>query len=118
MLITDASSAVSSQVLPDGVEGVLQPRVGQPNDLTLNFLDKNRRIAPGDTVVTSGSTAPQLQSVFPRGIPIGQVSSVDPNELSLYERVHVRPFADLQSMDLVQVIRKPGARNASQVTSP
>jgi rod shape-determining protein MreC len=117
-LITDASSAVSGQVLPDGVEGVVQPRVGQPDDLLLNFLDKNRRIAPGDPVVTSGSTNPQLQSLFPRGIPIGQVSSVDPNELSLYQRVHVRPFADLQSMDMVQVIRKPGVRTASQVNSP
>lgn len=104
-LIVDASSAVSAQVLPDGKFGVVRPKVGNPNDMRLEYLDKNTKVQKGDLVVTSGSTDEELESLFPKGIPIGRVKRVDEDELDVYERVHIEPFADFKRMEFVQVLR-------------
>jgi rod shape-determining protein MreC len=103
-LITDAESAVSAEVLPDGANGVIKPDVGEPNDLLLDFVEKDRPIRSGNMVVTSGFTGPKLESIFPRGIPIGKVTRIDPDERELYQRVHIEPYVDFRRVDTVQVI--------------
>ncbi|MBA2792452.1 MAG: rod shape-determining protein MreC [Thermoleophilaceae bacterium] len=119
-LITDGSSAVSAQVLPSGASGVVRPEVGQPNDLLLDFVDRGRRVTEGTTVVTSGFSSERVQSRFPRGIPIGRVSRVDLDEVQLYQRVHLKPFADLRRIDIVQVLTSKGraSENASADVTP
>ena len=76
-LITDSESAVSAQVMPDGANGIVQAKVGNPREMLLDFVEKGRRITEGTTVVTSGFTSDQVESLFPRGIPIGGVTKVD-----------------------------------------
>jgi rod shape-determining protein MreC len=118
-LITDASSAVSAQVMPNGANGIVKPEVGQPEDLLLDFVEKNRRVTEGTTVVTSGFASSRLESLFPRGIPIGEVTQVDLDEVDLYQRVHLRPFADLRRIDYVQVLtRKPPASEQAGIVLP
>jgi rod shape-determining protein MreC len=118
-LITDASSAVSAQVVPDGATGIIKPEVGQPEDLLLDFVERGRRVTEGTTVVTSGFTSSRLESLFPRGIPIGRVTRVDLDEVELYQRVHIRPFADLRHIDYVQVLRRrPKVTEQAGVVSP
>jgi rod shape-determining protein MreC len=115
-LITDAESAVSAQVMPDGATGIVKSEVGNPNDLLLDFVQKGRRVTAGTTVVTSGFTSDRLESLFPRGIPIGRVIKVDFDEVELYQRVHIRPFADLRRLDIVQVLtRRPDTSRAELV---
>jgi rod shape-determining protein MreC len=114
-LITDESSAVSAEVMPDGSSGIVKPQVGNPDDMLLDFIQKGARISKGMTVVTSGFTSGKLDSIFPRGIPIGRVTKVGPGELDLYRRVHLKPYAQLRRMDFVQVLtREPQQR--AQVT--
>lgn len=115
-LITDGSSGVSAQVVPNGAHGTVTPEVGNSGKLVLDFLEKNRRVTEGTIVITSGSTSSRLQSLFPRGIPIGQVTDVDSDEVELFERVHVRPFADVRGMDVVQVLTSRGTERAQVVT--
>jgi rod shape-determining protein MreC len=104
-LIVDASSGVGAQVLPDGKFGVVKPKIGNPNDMRLEYLDKNTKVKKGDMVITSGTTDPKLESLFPKGIPIGRVKRVDPDELDVYERIHIEPFADFKRLEYVQVLR-------------
>ena len=40
-------------------------------------------------VVTSGFRTDVVDSLFPRGIPIGRVSEVDLDEVDIYQRVHL-----------------------------
>ena len=108
-LITDDSSAVSAQVVPDGASGIVTPEVGDPGDLLLDFVQKGRRVTEGTTVVTSGFTSTKLESLFPRGIPIGTVTEADLDEIELFQRVHIKPFADLRRLDFVQVLTRKGA---------
>jgi rod shape-determining protein MreC len=116
-LVTDGSSSVSSQVMPVGSDGILKPAVGDPNDLQLQFVRKGRLIRKGLTVVTSGFSSGRLASLYPRGIPIGTVKAVNPNELETYQRVHVQPFADFHRLDYVQILtaRVAGTQQASLV---
>jgi rod shape-determining protein MreC len=107
-LITDGQSGVSAQVFPEGVSGVVRPEVGNPDDLLLEHVESGRRVTERTLVITSGFRSSKLESLFPRGIPIGRVSRVDLNELETYQRVHVKPFADLRGLDVVQVLTRRG----------
>jgi rod shape-determining protein MreC len=107
-LVTVASSAVSAQVMPEGANGIVKPEVGNPRDLLLDFVEKGRRVTEGTTVVTSGFASSRVESLFPRGIPIGTVTEVDLDEIELYQRVHIKPFADLRRLDWLQVLTARG----------
>jgi len=107
-LITDSEVGVSAMVNSSGVTGIVQPQVGNPNDLVLQYLPANATVNPGDYVVTSGTVASGGESLFPRGIPIGQVSSRD--ESSPYEAVNVTPLADLHTVETVQVLTTVNGR--------
>ena len=63
-------------------------------------LPKISNIQIGDTIVTGG-----MSSVFPAGIPIGQVSAYSvPNNSSFY-KAEVRLFNDMSNLDQVYVIK-------------
>jgi len=101
-LITDSTFGVSARLSASGATGIVQPRVGDPNDLLLQYLPANTPTQPGDYVVTSGTVASGDDSLYPPGIPIGQVTSV--NEESAFRSVNVHPLADLHNLDVVQVL--------------
>jgi rod shape-determining protein MreC len=103
-LITDGSSAVPAQIEPAGTPGIVKPAVGNPNDMQLQYIAKNRQVQKGATVVTSGSAPGPLQSIYPAAIPIGEVSRVDAGELELYRTVHIRPWSDFRRMDYLTVL--------------
>ncbi|HEX8052538.1 MAG TPA: rod shape-determining protein MreC [Thermoleophilaceae bacterium] len=103
-LITDGESNVSAMAVPEGTSGVVRTPVGDPDDLQLDFVRQVKNVKKGQTVVTSGFRSGRLQSLFPRGIPIGSVREVDRDELETYQRVHVDPFADFRRIDIVQVL--------------
>jgi rod shape-determining protein MreC len=107
-LITDGQSGVSAQVFPQGVTGVVRPEVGNPDQLLLENVESGRRVTEGTLVNTSGFSSGRLESLFPRGIPIGRVTKVDFDELETYQRVHVKPFADLRQLDIVEVLTRRG----------
>jgi len=111
-LITDSSMGVSARIGSDRATGLLQPKVGEPNDLLLQYLPTGTLANPGEYVVTSGTVAGADDSLYPPGIMIGQVTSV--NEESPYKSVNVHPIADLHDLDIVQVLTSQvGSRAAS-----
>jgi rod shape-determining protein MreC len=86
----------------------VRPEIGNPDDLLLENVESGRRVTENTLVITSGFTSSRLESLFPRGIPIGRVSKVDFDELETYQRVHIEPFADLRQLDIVQVLTRRG----------
>ena len=114
-LITDQSSNVSAEVMPDGSNGIVRPEVGNPNDMLLDYIQEGAKITKGDSVVTSGFTSSKLDSLFPRDFPIGKVTKVEPSELEQYQRVHIQPYADLRRMDYVQVLTGNAEQQRAQV---
>jgi rod shape-determining protein MreC len=106
-LITDHTSGVSAVINESGVAGVVQPAVGKPDDLLMEYIRRGDRIEKGQTVVTAGSKSQRYESLFPPGIPIGTVAKVDDEELDVNQSVHVKPFAQLRRLDVLQVLTKP-----------
>jgi len=109
-LITDHASAVSAKVLPGGAQGVVRPEIGNPEDLVLDFIDSARKIGVGQAVVTAGWRAGDIASLFPAGLPIGEVTRASIVEQQASQQVHLRPYADLANLDLVQVLTGGRAR--------
>jgi rod shape-determining protein MreC len=103
-LITDHASAVSAKVVPPGVQGVIRPEVGDPEDLILDFIDSSKEVHRGLAVVTSGWCAEGVCSLFPPGLPVGEVTSAPIVEQEASQQVHLRPYADVANLDLVQVL--------------
>jgi rod shape-determining protein MreC len=109
-LITDHTSAVSSKVVPSGIQGVIRPEVGNPADLILDFIDSSKHVQVGQMVVTAGWKSRGLSSLYPYGIPVGRVTRATVAEQEASQQVHVRPFADLRELEFVQVLTKGGGQ--------
>jgi len=103
-LIADHSSAVGAKIVPSGIQGVLKPSVGDPGDLILDFLDSEKRVGKGQSVVTSGWRGQGVESDYPPNLAIGEVVEASLLQQEAQQQVHVRPFADLRDLDLVQVL--------------
>ncbi|HEY4778954.1 MAG TPA: rod shape-determining protein MreC [Solirubrobacterales bacterium] len=103
-LIADHSSAVSAKVVPLAVQGVVRPNVGDPGDLILDFIDSTKHVHKGQVVVTAGWRGEGIESRFPPNIPIGEVTRASIVEQEASQQVHVRPYADLRDLDLLQVL--------------
>ncbi len=103
-LITDHDNAVSAEVLPSGPMGIVEPEVGDPEDLLLDFIDNDETIQENQILATAGWSDSVISSAYPPGIPIGRVSSAEAGEQEEFQRVHVEPFADLRQLEYVQVL--------------
>ncbi|OJU84790.1 MAG: rod shape-determining protein MreC [Solirubrobacterales bacterium 70-9] len=103
-LITDHSSAVSVKVVPAGIQGIVKPTVGEPNTLVLNFLNSDKKVHKGQSVVTAGWRGETIESRFPPNIPVGEITKATIFEQEAQERANVRPYADLRNIGTVQVL--------------
>ena len=119
-LITDHTFGAAAEVLDGatGDTGVLVPAVGAPNSLLLQDLPNHAQIQAQDQVVTAGFKDGPLTDLYPAGIPIGRVSSADPNVLLNSGQVSVAPAADLRHLSIVQILTRPhNAVARAQVTN-
>ena len=109
-LITDHSYAVTATVQNSaGDTGVLVPAVGNPNQLLLQYLPRHASIQKGQQVVTAGFKSGIGDSLYPPGIPIGQVSDANQNDLINNGQVQVDPSVDLRHLTSVQILTRATA---------
>jgi rod shape-determining protein MreC len=114
-LITDSSMGVSARIGTSEATGIVQPKVGEPNDLLLQYLPNSAPANPGENVVTSGTISNADDSLYPPGLLIGQVTSV--NEESAYRSVNVHPSVNLHNLDVVQVLTSGEGTRPSDIES-
>ena len=113
MLLTDHEMAVSAKLAGSGAHGILRPKVGTPNDLLLEFLPSETTVNAGEYVVTAGSLAEPGESLYPPGIPIGEVTSAGGSG----EAVNVRPLANLHDLSRVQVLTEVNGSPPARLTN-
>jgi rod shape-determining protein MreC len=109
-LITDPRSAVSASVLPQGPDGIVEPEVGDPDDLLLDFINNNEEVKEGQILVTAGWSDGRISSAYPYGIEIGRVTEATIGEQENFQQVHVQAFADIRGLDYLQVLTGGPAR--------
>ena len=105
-LLTDTQSAVTSVDLtsPTAV-GIVQPGSGGSDALTLALVPKSKVVLVGDTIVTAGSLGKgALPSMFPRGIPVGSVTTQKNSDVNPFKNIQVKPLVDFSSLQSVIVL--------------
>jgi rod shape-determining protein MreC len=104
-LITDPTSAVRAVDAQNlSAVGILEHGSG-PTSLVLDNVGKDKpQVGSGDMIMTAGSAPGPLQSLFPRNIPIGYVSSVSQTDTDIFQNIQVQPFVDLSSLESVLVL--------------
>ena len=96
-LLTDENSGISAMVQDTRAQGMLQ---GQADgSLRLEYVTTDSDVKAGDIIVTSG-----IGGVFPKGLPLGTVSSVDKSANSVYYTIVVRTQAQMENNEEVLVI--------------
>jgi rod shape-determining protein MreC len=103
-LLTDQEAAASAVDIRTGAPGIVRHALGTRETLVLDRVRKRDVVRRGDEVVTAGWRAGALRSLFPKGIPIGEVTSVGQTDTDLFQQVQVDPYVDFGSLDAVLVL--------------
>jgi rod shape-determining protein MreC len=99
MIINDTNSSVDVNIDGKNTRGLLEG-TGQ-NILKLKYVIKNDAIEIGDKLLTSGK-----DGIFPKGIPVGIVMTVDRNKAGIFADVDVMPYNNFKQLDEVLIIKK------------
>jgi rod shape-determining protein MreC len=102
-LLTDENSSVQARDQKTGASGLVRHGQGE-GSLILDFVEKERNVEEGDIIVTAGTVSKQYPSLFPRGIPIGVVTSVGQSDTAPYKQIQIDPFVDFSALDAVTAL--------------
>ncbi|MEA2208792.1 MAG: rod shape-determining protein MreC, partial [Solirubrobacteraceae bacterium] len=105
-LLTDGQSAVTATdlIFPSAV-GVITRGGGGSDVLVLDEVSPSAKVGIGDTVITAGTLGKgTLPSMFPRGIPVGSVSSASNNDVNAFKNIQVEPLVNFSSLQSVIVL--------------
>ena len=103
-LLSDATSAVAAQDINSRAYGVTRHGAGGGTSLFLDRVPKEEVVKVGDVVVTAGTQLGALPDIYPKGIPIGRVTSSGQTDTQPFKSIQVQPYADLSSLDAVVVL--------------
>lgn len=109
-LITDRAAGVGGMILRTRRQGVVRGGLG--TGLELDYVPLQADVRPGDRVLTAG-----IDGVYPRGIPIGTVASVEPGG-QLFHRINVAPAVDFGTLDQVYLLEYQAVPQTLKETSP
>lgn len=96
-LLDDPGFSAGAVIQDTRAAGIVEGSIA--GGLIMDFVERDQLVMVGSTVITSG--AGQL---FPKGIPIGRVSSVGEEDVNVYKSIAVEPFVDVQAIEEVMVI--------------
>jgi len=97
LLLTDHASAMAATVQRSRARGVVKGKAG--GICSLEFSQRGEDVKVGDVVVTSG-----IGGVFPKGLPIGEVTMVRKGEYGIFQSVDLRPFVSMSRLEHVLVL--------------
>lgn len=98
LLLTDPRSNIDVLIQDTRVKGLIK---GKGGDLSLEYVRLIEEVGVGDKLVTLG-----LSGIFPKGIPVGEVTSVEKGFDNFFKQITVRPTADLEKIEEVLIITR------------
>lgn len=96
-LLSDESSSISCMVQSSRAQGMLTGSAS--GEVRLTLVSASQKVNVGDVVVTSG-----LGGVFPKGLPVGEVTSVESDPSAIYLDIVVELYAHPETSEEVLVI--------------
>jgi len=106
-LLTDPVNAVGGLIQRTRVTGIVSGNLGA--GARVRYLPLLADVVVGDVVVTSG-----MGGVFPKGIPVGRITSVERRSGALFQEATLQPTVDLSRLEEVLILKalEPGASSA------
>jgi rod shape-determining protein MreC len=105
LLITDPRSGVGSKVQQSSVPGVVEGIANSTGVVRMVHLPKNEQVKNNQVVISSG-----VGGVYPSGIRIGRIFSVEDDPAGLFKIATIKPFVDftvLENVFIVATVYKP-----------
>lgn len=101
LLLTDHASAIAALVQRSRARGVVRGAGG--GRCSMEFTVRDEDVKVGDTVISSG-----VGGVFPKGLPIGEVTMVKKGEYGVFQTIEVRPTVNLGKLEeMLVLVRQP-----------
>jgi rod shape-determining protein MreC len=97
LLLTDRYSAIDAIIQRSRARGITEGFSRE--SFRMRYLRRNDDVVDGDLVVTSG-----LDNIFPKGFPIGVVTSVKKTEYGLTQDVEVQPVVNSSNLEEIFVV--------------
>ncbi|MGD8477889.1 MAG: rod shape-determining protein MreC [Burkholderiales bacterium] len=102
-LITDRDQVTPVQVVRNGLRAVIFG-LGYDGTMEVRFMPVNADIEKGDLLVTSG-----IDGVYPSGLPVAFVDSIERNAVYPFARITTRPASGVGSHRHVMVLQSAEA---------
>jgi rod shape-determining protein MreC len=109
-LLVDRNAAAGAIIERSRAQGVALG--GGDERLRLDYVSETSDIMVGDAVVTSG-----IDGIFPKGITIGQVETVEKNGTA-YKQIIVRPAVNFSNLEEVLVVLSSPNEHATKDDGP
>jgi rod shape-determining protein MreC len=108
-VLTDPASTVGAHVVRNRTQGIVE---GDPRGtIRFKFMARDGSgIQVGDLIVTSGAGG-----LFPRGIPVGRVRTIDDRGSALFHYANLSPAVDFARIDEVLLIVGEGAHDVASL---
>lgn len=113
LLANDPDFTVGTRMEKTDEIGFATGRGDRP--FSVQLLNGKAKVKKGDRLVTFGSSN---DKPFVPGVPVGQVTRVDPSGGDLTRTVYVRPFVGFTKLDLVGVVVEPPRENPRDTVLP
>lgn len=97
---------VSAVIRSDAFEeesafGLIEGFDRERGELIMKRIDANHNVEVGEQVISSG-----LGGIFPKGLPIGEVTEVSTDDYGLTKMIYIRPAAQFSMLDHVMVAKR------------
>ncbi len=98
LLVSDQNSGVDALVQRTRASGIVQG-TGRPDGACiLKYAKRTEDVQVGDAIITSG-----LDGIFPKGLPVGVVTSVDKRGQGLFQSPEIAPRVEFEQLEEVLV---------------
>lgn len=108
LLLTDSYAVIDAIVQRSRARGLVEGL--SRGDCRLRYLKRSDDVKVGDQVVTSG-----LFNIFPKGFPIGTVTSVDKSRYGLTQEVEIRPAIEPLNLEELFIVLNANHQDVTPV---
>jgi rod shape-determining protein MreC len=99
LLLTDINFSATVRLQEGRMEGIISGT--GLRKCQLKYIPYDEEVKKGDVLITSG-----LDSLFPKGIPVGYVSKVDKKGSGIFQNIEVTPFVNNRTIEEVAIITR------------
>lgn len=104
LLLTDRYTSIDALVQRSRARGIVEGI--NKSECQLNYLQRQDDVKVGDLIVTSG-----LDNIFPKGFPVGLVTSVEKNQYDISQEVRIQPAVNPFTLEEIFIVLNANEEN-------